>query len=261
MKFAFRTGSFGEQDIAETLRQITDCGYDGVELCLEPSALRPGTITRARAEEIRRAADSLGLAIGSASFHADGDDPAARERGAFGAVDVAAWLGTDVLVVNAERAEADDAARQRQFAALVERMKRLCGLAEPRGIRVAVEPEPLLAVADTDDMLRLIDAVASPALGVNLDIGHAEVTEGDVPGTIGRLGERIVHTHLEDIAGRVHKHLIPGEGDIDFPAVFAAFERVGYRRMHTIDLFALGDRAAEVARQALAALRRILGEQ
>jgi sugar phosphate isomerase/epimerase len=257
MKFAFRTGSFGDRDIAETLRQIQACGYDGVEVCLEPAALRPGVLTQQQAAQIRSTADELGLAIASASFHADNEAMATRLRQTFGAVEVAGWLGTDVLVVNSERAGADEAARARQFADVAERMKRLCRPAEERGIRIAVEPEPRLVIDNVDDMLRLVEAVGSPALRVNLDIGHAEVTEGDVPGAIRRLGDLIVHTHLEDIAARVHKHLIPGEGDIDFPAVFDAFASIGYRGIHTIDLFGLGDRAAEVAREALAALRRL----
>lgn len=80
-----------------------------------------------------------------------------------------------------------------------------------------------------------------------------------MPAAIEQLGGLIVHTHIEDIAGRVHKHRVPGEGDIDFAAVFAAFERVGYAGPHVIDLFGLGDEAAATARAALDALRRILG--
>ena len=259
MKIGFRSGSMGDVDVAEAFRLIRDCGYDGVEVCLEPAALRPGTITRRQAERVRAEADALGLEVSSASFHADSTALNKRLDETFAAVDVAEWLGADVLVVNAERATEDENTQAQQFAAIVERMKRLCGLAGPKGIRVAVEPEPLLAIATVDDMVRLVEAVGSPALAVNLDIGHAEVTEGDVPGAIERLGGLIVHTHVEDIAGRVHKHLLPGEGDIDFPAVFAAFQRVGYDRSHTIDLFGLGDRAVETARAAVAALRR-LGE-
>jgi len=257
MKIGFRSGSMGDIEIAEALRQIRDCGYDGVEVCLEPAPLRPGRITQAGAEKVRATCDELGLEISSASFHADNAELESRMRETFEAVNVATWLGTNVLVVNAERAVEDEAARARQFAEIVERMKRLCGLAEPKGVRIAVEPEPRLAVATADDMLRLVEAVGSPALAVNLDIGHAEVTEGDVPGTIDRFGPLIVHTHIEDIAGRVHKHLVPGTGEIDYRAVFAAFDRVGYRGIHTIDLFGLGEKAIDTARRAVVALREI----
>jgi sugar phosphate isomerase/epimerase len=260
MKFGFRSASLGLDDIADALRDLAAMGFDGVEVCLEPAPLRPGTLTRDGAEQIRATADALGLAITSASFHADMEDMDVRLRQTFQALDVAEWLGTDVLVVNTERAATDAAEAERQFAEVAERMKRLCELAEARGIRIAIEPEPLFVIGNIDDMLRIADAVSSPALRVNLDIGHAEVTEGDVPGAIERLGDLIVHTHLEDIAGRVHKHLIPGEGNIDFAAVFAAFDRVGYRGIHTIDLFGLGDRAADSARAALAALRRLAAD-
>ena len=256
MRFGFRTASFGD-DVFASLRGIEACGYSGTEICLEPAPLRPGTITQAEAAKTRAEAGSLGLTITSASFHADGEDMEARVRQTFEAVEVASWLGTDVLVVNSERADGDAAVRERQFAEVVERMRKLCGAAEAKGIRIAVEPEPLLVIGDVNDMLRLVEEVASPALRVNLDIGHAEVTEGDVPGTVRRLGDLIVHTHVEDIAGRVHKHLVPGEGEIDFGKTFEAFAEVGYKGIHTVDLFGLGERAGEIARSALEALRKL----
>lgn len=257
MKFGFRTGSMGA-DVADAMRRIKACGYDAVEICLEPAPLRPGTLTQEAAERIRKTADALALTVASVSFHADREEMDARVRQTLAAVDAAAWLGAGVLIVNAERAVEDPAAREEQFARVVDRMAHLCALAEKGGIRIAVEPEPLLVIAGVDDMLRLVEAVGSPALAVNLDIGHAEVTEGDVPAAVEQLGELIVHTHIEDIADRVHKHLVPGEGHIDFRAVFDAFARVEYDGVHTIDLFSLGADADRTAAAALNALKRIL---
>ena len=51
---------------------------------------------------------------------------------------------------------------------------------------------------------------------MNLDVGHAAVTDPDPAATIRELGSAIVHLHLEDIRERVHRHLFFGEGDIDF---------------------------------------------
>jgi sugar phosphate isomerase/epimerase len=60
------------------------------------------------------------------------------------------------------------------------------------------------------------------------------------------------HYHLEDIAAtRVHEHLIPGRGVIDFPAVFREIAATGYQGWVTVELYpyiANPDAAASEAR-------------
>jgi sugar phosphate isomerase/epimerase len=62
---------------------------------------------------------------------------------------------------------------------------------------------------------------------------------------------------VEDIAGGVHKHLLPGEGKMNLPAIFDALADVGYEGFLTIDLFDLGDEPGKQAARALEALRSI----
>jgi sugar phosphate isomerase/epimerase len=67
------------------------------------------------------------------------------------------------------------------------------------------------------------------------------------------------HIHLEDIAGtRVHQHLVPGEGAIDFAALFAALAEVGYDGWVTVELYPFLDDARGVAERAMAHLQQIL---
>src|SRR5256714_13712418 len=68
-----------------------------------------------------------------------------------------------------------------------------------------------------------------PAVGMNFDIGHSYSVSDDPATTIPRVAKSIRHFHLEDIAAtRVHHHLIPGEGAIDFAAAFRAIRGIGY---------------------------------
>jgi sugar phosphate isomerase/epimerase len=70
---------------------------------------------------------------------------------------------------------------------------------------------------------------------------------------VRRLGKLIRHVHLEDIAPtRVHHHLIPGEGAIDFGAALKALKEVNYDGWVTIELYTCHenpDHAAKVARE------------
>ena len=101
--------------------------------------------------------------------------------------------------------------------------------------------------------------VDNPALGLNFDVGHFFCV-GDDPGpTLHRLAHFIRHVHLEDIAAtRVHHHLIPGDGAIDFATVFDALAAIGYAGWVTVELYPFVDDPAAAARLALDRLAPLL---
>jgi sugar phosphate isomerase/epimerase len=138
-------------------------------------------------------------------------------------------------------------------------MKEITGKSTQAGVRIAIEPEPLQVVHDSRDMLRLIEEVGSPMLKVNLDVGHAYCTDDSVVESIRQLGPHIVHNHLEDIKDRVHKHLHPGEGDMDLRAVCEALAAVGFCGYYTIDLFSIADDPEGHAVRARKELLRVAG--
>ena len=75
-----------------------------------------------------------------------------------------------------------------------------------------------------------------------------------------RAGE-YTHVHLEDIAkSRVHQHLVPGDGAIDFHGLFAALEGAGYDGWVTVELYPFMSDAAGVAGRAMEYLSTLLDE-
>ena len=75
-----------------------------------------------------------------------------------------------------------------------------------------------------------LGGAAGPAgmddLCLTLDIGHLHCQgEGPIDEVIGRWASRLVNVHIEDMRAGVHEHLMFGEGQIDFPTVFAASRR------------------------------------
>lgn len=251
-QFGFRTGPLRctAQEAASSLAEL---GYDCLELCLEAPDVRPETMTEGRAHELVEAFEKTGIGLASLSYHADREPPAQRAANQEAAVRVAGWMGAQILVINAERSTD----QERQWAEHVAHLKRLCVLAEGAGVTLAIEPEPLLVVGSSQDALDLIEAVGSPRLKVNLDVGHAQITDPDLAETVRLLGSQIVHLHLEDIRDRVHKHLPFGHGDINFGALRGALAEVDYRGPYVVDLFGQDVEPSQVAADALAALRRL----
>jgi len=253
--FGYRTGTLRRQPVEETAAQLAAMGYNCLELCLEVPDVRPENLDAARCAEIRASLDEVGIGLASLSYHADREPPAQRRANQERAVRAAAWMGCPILVLNPEKA-VDPA---RQWAEHVTRFQRLCALADELGVTIAVEPEPLLVVASSADASRMIEEVGSPRLRVNLDIGHAFLTDDDPIASIRMLGAHIVHLHLEDMAAGVHRHLPFGAGDIDFPAVRRALDEIGYTGPYVVDLFGQDRPPEEVAAEALRGMRQLFG--
>lgn len=81
-----------------------------------------------------------------------------------------------------------------------------------------------------------------PSLMMTLDLGHGELLceKNRSLGFIEQHPDRIKHVHVHDNrGGNSHTddlHLPPGEGVIDFKALFAALRRIHYNRTVTLEL-------------------------
>jgi sugar phosphate isomerase/epimerase len=97
-----------------------------------------------------------------------------------------------------------------------------------------------------------IEEVRSPALGVNFDIGHFYCLGEDPSAAFEQMFPWVGHVHLDDIGrSRIHNHLIPGRGAIDFLEVFKAMARLGYDRDICLELYTYLDTPVEAGEEAL----------
>jgi len=133
----------------------------------------------------------------------------------------------------------------------VEELKPVVEHAEKVKVTLMVEPEPDLLIETADQYLEFASHFDSPYLGLNFDIGHFYCVKDDPAATVHKLAPLIRHVHLEDIAAtRVHHHLVPGEGVIDFAATLTALKDVGYGGWVTIELYTCHDDPDTAARTA-----------
>lgn len=146
----------------------------------------------------------------------------------------------------------------------VEMIKPVAEHAEKEGVLLLVEPEPGLLIETADQFEEFMSHIDSPAVGLNFDIGHHYCVNDDPAPTLERLAKYVRHIHLEDIAAtRVHHHLIPGEGAIDFAAVLKSIDKIQYQGWVTIELYPYvddPDHAARTARERVLKIASSLGE-
>jgi sugar phosphate isomerase/epimerase len=132
------------------------------------------------------------------------------------------------------------------------RVEKVLPLAEELDVGVLLEPEPGLVGENYDHFKGLLAEVKSPALGLNFDIGHLYCLGEDPSASFEQLFPWIGHVHLDDIAqSRVHNHLIPGRGVIDFLEVFKTMARLGYDRDICLELYTYLDTPVEAGQEAL----------
>ncbi len=118
----------------------------------------------------------------------------------------------------------------------VEVVRQCANLCEAAGFRYALESHPYRYMANAAGMLRLIEQVQSPALGMNFDPSHL-FPVGEIPQVvIYQLGDRVFHCHFSDNDGTTNAHWRPGKGKVDWQAILVALKDVGFDGVISIEL-------------------------
>ena len=89
------------------------------------------------------------------------------------------------------------------------------------------------------------DAIPSERFGWAFTVNHANLVPEGVDGFMDAFGVgRIGEVRLADNTGEVEVHMLPGQGNIDFPALFRRLEGEGYDGYYTMAFGSLGDKLA-----------------
>jgi sugar phosphate isomerase/epimerase len=139
-------------------------------------------------------------------------------------------------------------------------LARVAQISEEEDVKVLIEPEPGLLIENSRQFKKLMTKILNPKyIRLNFDIGHFYCVNEDPAKVVLELSDYIEHFHLADIAHtRIHNHLIPGRGAIDFRSVFDAIDDIGYRGFVTVELYPYQANPIEAAKEAYDYLCNIL---
>jgi sugar phosphate isomerase/epimerase len=155
-------------------------------------------------------------------------------------MDVAVACGAKGIVVHAGYHFTDDYRLRRQAA--LERLQRAGDYAEKVGATLLLENmnrEPDQAevkyLGSTLEECRFFfDNLASPNICWSFTANHAHLWPEGIDGFLDALDlSRCAEVRLADCRGHVEEHLQPGDGTIDFTAMFKRIEGLGYRGHYT----------------------------
>lgn len=279
MKLAFSSNAYLKHPFDETAERIAAIGYDGLELLADVPHAWPAGLLEGPKKAIREAMARTGLAfsnINAFMMNAVADhrqpywhpsfiepDPNyARVRidHTRRSLDLCAELGAPHITTEPGGPIPPGVTRAQAVDQFVEVLKPLAEHAEKLGILLLIEPEPELLLERTDQYVEIHERVGSKALGLNFDVGHAFCMSEDLPKAIAALAPLTKHYHLEDIAAtRVHHHMVPGDGVIDFAEVVSAIKATGYDGWLTVELYPFQDDPDAAARRAYEVLKPLVG--
>ncbi len=272
---AFSTNAFKKNTLEEAIDSIADAGYSGVELMADVPHALPAAMDSGRIDRVRQRIMSRGLCvtnINAFTLFACGDtyhptwiedEPADRKRridhtlgaiglaSAFGVKTVSLQPGGPMIGTHLTRNQAGE-----RFA---EGLSQCIPAARNAGVILAIEPEPGLFIQDSAEFIEFKQRYFAndDSVRMNCDAGHLFCVGDEPAAAIRRHAEHIAHVHLEDIgSNRVHQHLTPGRGAMDFASIFHALDDIHYAGHCTVELYPYETTAAGVARQAFEHLRR-----
>ena len=251
-------------DLDKALELFASVGLDGAEVIWQDgyrSGLAEGDLEQAR--RIRRQARDLGLSIGCLTPYISGInslDDAERER------DVGRFLEclrtAELLQCPLVRVYAGEALESDRFGAnvrwrwLVDSLARLADVASESGVVLAVENHFNTMTVSARDTARLVNEVASGAVGAlydqaNLAFTHCEPFEEAIEVQKGL----IRHVHIKDlifvdetktfvagsdvsrvdVAERAVRSRVIGDGTLDWPAIIRRLNEVGYKGPYSFE--------------------------
>lgn len=248
-----------KKPLPATLKKFQEMGVQGVQIFTAPEYLLYG---KERLSDIRKMCADCGLVVsavcGDVAWSHFGveaewqDRIMVHER----VVDIACQLGTKVITTHIGVVPDDEA--DPVFQMMVKSIRKAAEISAAQGTCIAVETGPEKA----ETLLKLLEAVDSKGLGVNLDPANLwMVSRVEADHAVRVLGKYIVHTHAKDginysagsaakvyglreIDGTLRKIDEPrpkyeevalGDGGVKWDAYIAELKKIGYDGFLTIE--------------------------
>ena len=114
--------------------------------------------------------------------------------------------------------------RERKLARIHDILRPVVARAEELGITLVIEN---IQDVRPETRREMVDGFASKAIALSIDTGHAQLARRmsgapPVADFVTDAGAQLAHVHLQDVDGHADRHWAPGEGEIEWTAVFRA---------------------------------------
>ena len=267
-KFALSSSAYRRRKLAQAIRHVALAGYAGIEVVADVPHGYPPLVAETDRRGIRSALAQSRLAVSNVNaapmtalrdelrpswVEADQGLRQERVQHTLDAGKFAKDIGAPTISTLGGGKLEDDMTRERAAKNFIAGLKQVASeAAKGKCPPVLIDPQPGLLVGAAAQALGGLLKRSVNHIGLTFNTGHFRRAGQDIPEAIHVLKEFIRHVHVEDVAadgsGEV---VVPGTGMVDFSAVFAALDDIGYTGWFTVDLSGADVHPDEAAKQAL----------
>jgi sugar phosphate isomerase/epimerase len=225
MKLGLNSVLFGGHDMETAFKYTKAAGYDGIELSAIGGMSEHLVIDRWQecAPTIKELAKKYELEL--LAMEQPSQDPAVMEKAMQAAVEIG------IPIVNC--GPGGQTGNEESFVQAIDSIGKLVKRAEHYGVTLCVKAHVGAAIYNTPTSLRLLEAIHSPAFGLDMDPSHIHRAGENPVEAIGAVVKRIKHVHIRDCKGRQQNPGKPedqanGRGDIDLLGYIRVLHENGY---------------------------------
>lgn len=225
MKAGANSVLWGGHSLEEAFAGAARAGYDGIELSAIPRMSEHLVLERWKelVGPVRELSEQYHLEL--LAMEQPSQDPGVMEQ----AFEAARALGVPVVNCGPGGKTGDEASLTAAIASLGDLAKR----AEDHGLTLCVKAHVGAAICDTPTSLRVLDAIGSPAFGLDMDPSHIYRAGEDPVEALGSVISRVKHVHIRDCKGRQSGPGDPedqacGRGDINLLGYVSVLHDSGY---------------------------------
>ncbi len=225
MKLGANSVLFGGYDMETAFKYLAMSGYDGIELSAIEGMSEHLVLSRWRevAPTIKRLSKDYGLEL--LAMEQPSQDPVVMET----AFQAAVEIGIPIVNCGPGGKSDDEESLQRS----IDSLGRLADMAEKYGITLCVKAHVGAAIYNTPTTLRAMEAISSPAFGIDMDPSHIYRAGENPVEAIQAVISRVKHVHIRDCKGRQQSPGKPemqanGRGDIDLVGYIRVLHENGY---------------------------------
>ena len=225
MKIGVNSVLFGGHDMDSAFKYTSVCGYDGIEISAIDEMSEHLVLNRWR-EIVPHIKDLSGkydmpiLAMEQPSQNPDTMEMAFR---------AAKEIGCPIVNCGPGGRSDDEDSLTESIASL----KHLADLAADHGVLLCVKAHVGAAIYNTPTTARALDAISSPAFGLDMDPSHIYRAGENPVEALSAVVSRIRHVHIRDCKGQEQNPGAPpdqanGRGDIDLLGYVRVLHEHGY---------------------------------
>lgn len=242
MQLGVNSVLFGGFDMETAFANIKASGYDGIELSAIPDLSEHLVIDRWQecAHEIKALSARYELPL--LAMEQPSQDPDVMES----AMQAAVEIGIPIINCGPGGKSGDEATFQQS----IDNLGKLSDRAEHHGVVLCVKAHVGAAIWDTPTTLRMLEAITSPAFGLDMDPSHIHRADENPVEALAQVISRIKHVHIRDCKGRQQGPGAPedqanGRGDIDLLGYIRVLHENGYTGPVDLEVIGAKDYALE----------------